>query len=146
MNTAIEMLKRKCEHLEIWIVHSLHKWKMTIVIFVVKRMKTIQWFDLENKIYLTPYISIHIRETKWGKQWMFSRIYRKLFTLQWLIMYRVFIKYCVFSKNFQYFATSPSQGPGCYWLYRKWPANKGDCTLSSQIRRVDLLQAEDGLQ
>ena len=62
------------------------------------------------------------------------------------INYRVLIKYYPFPKNFQYFATSPSQGQGCYWLYRKWPANKGDCTLSSQIRRVDLLQAEDGLQ
>ena len=33
---------------------------------------------------------------------------------------------CVFPKKFQYFATSPSQRPGCYWFYRKWPANKGD--------------------
>ena len=33
---------------------------------------------------------------------------------------------CVFPKKFQYFATSPSQRPDCYWFYRKWPANKGD--------------------
>ena len=41
------------------------------------------------------------------------------------------MKYCVFPKNFQYFATSPSQRPGCFWLYKKWPANKCDCTLRS---------------
>ena len=39
------------------------------------------------------------------------------------IMYRVFIKYCVFSKNFKYFAISPWPTLGWYWLYRKWPAN-----------------------
>ena len=39
------------------------------------------------------------------------------------ITYRVFIKYW---KNCQYFATSPSRGPVYYWMYRKWPANKGD--------------------
>ena len=50
--------------------------------------------------------------------------------------FRVFIKYCgfFFFNNFQYSATSPSQGPGFYFLYRKWPANKGDCTLRSQNR------------
>ena len=47
---------------------------------------------------------------------------------------RVFIKYCVFSKNFQYFVTSPSPALGCYWLYGKWPANRSECTIISQIR------------
>ena len=40
-------------------------------------------------------------------------------------MYWAFIKYCFFySNNFRYFATSPSPGLGCYWLYRKWTANQ----------------------
>ena len=43
--------------------------------------------------------------------------------------YRVFIKYCVFSsKNSGKFATSPSPALGCYWLYKKWRANRRDCT------------------
>ena len=50
-------------------------------------------------------------------------------------IYRVFIKYCVFShKNLLSLATSPSPALGCYWLYRKWPANKSDCTLRSLVR------------
>ena len=51
-----------------------------------------------------------------------------------------------FSKNFQYFAFSPSPALGCYWLDRKWPANRSDCTLRFQIRWVALLQAGGGLQ
>ena len=48
-----------------------------------------------------------------------------------ILMYRVFIKYCVFSKNFHYLATSPSPALGFYWLYKKWSANKSDCSLRS---------------
>ena len=33
-------------------------------------------------------------------------------------MYKVFIKYCVFSRNCLYFATSPSPALGCCWLYK----------------------------
>ena len=46
-------------------------------------------------------------------------------------LYRVFIKYCgFFSKNSRKFATSPLTAPGCYWLYKKLPANRSDCTLA----------------
>ena len=58
-------------------------------------------------------------------------------------MYKVFIKYCVFSKNFQNFAAFPSPVLDHYWSFRKWPANKRDRTL---ILRVGLLHAGDGLQ
>ena len=34
-----------------------------------------------------------------------------------------------FSKNFSIFSTSPSWALDCYWLYRKWPANKSNCTV-----------------
>ena len=39
------------------------------------------------------------------------------------------------SKNLQNnFATSPSPALlGCYWLYTKWPANRSDCTLRSEL-------------
>ena len=48
-----------------------------------------------------------------------------------IVRYRVFIKYCVFSKNSRRFATSPSPEFGwCYWLYKKLPANRSDCTLA----------------
>ena len=57
--------------------------------------------------------------------WVFSRVFNILF------------------KNFQYFATSPSPAQGCHWLYRKWHANKSDCTLKSQMRWVALLHAGD---
>ena len=43
---------------------------------------------------------------------------------------KLFRKKCVFSRNFHYFATSPSQALGCYWLYRNGPANRSDCTLA----------------
>ena len=35
-----------------------------------------------------------------------------------------------FSKNSRKFATSPSPALGCYWLYKKLPANRSDCTLA----------------
>ena len=41
----------------------------------------------------------------------------------------MFIKYCVFSKNSRKFATSPSPALACFWLYRKLPSNRSDCTL-----------------
>ena len=41
-------------------------------------------------------------------------------TLMELInIYRVFIKYCVFFKEFSKFATSTSPALGRYWLYKK---------------------------
>ena len=44
-----------------------------------------------------------------------------------IICYRVFTKYCVFSKNSKKFASSPSPTIGCYYLYKILPAN---CTLA----------------
>ena len=44
---------------------------------------------------------------------------------------------CFFSKNIRKFATSPSPILGCYWLYKKLPANRSDCTLEL---RSELLQ------
>ena len=44
-----------------------------------------------------------------------------------ILCYRVFVKYCVFSRKF---ATSPTPELGCYWLYKKLPANGSDCTLA----------------
>ena len=38
--------------------------------------------------------------------------------------YRMFIKY------FRKFAPSPSPALGCYWLYKKLPASRSDCTLA----------------
>ena len=35
-----------------------------------------------------------------------------------------------FPKNSRKFATSPSPALGCYWLYKKLPANRSDCTLA----------------
>ena len=35
-------------------------------------------------------------------------------------IYRVFIKYCVFSKNSRKFATSPTPALGCYWFYKNY--------------------------
>ena len=35
-----------------------------------------------------------------------------------------------FSENPRKFATSPSPALGCYWLYKKFPANRSDCTLA----------------
>ena len=35
-----------------------------------------------------------------------------------------------FSKNSRKFATSSSPAIDCYWLYKKLPANRSDCTLA----------------
>ena len=51
-------------------------------------------------------------------------------TAREVISFSVFIKYCVFSKNSRKFATSPSPALGCYWLYKKLPANRSDCTIA----------------
>ena len=34
------------------------------------------------------------------------------------------------SKNSRKFATSPSPALGCYWSYKKLPANRSDCTIA----------------
>ena len=49
------------------------------------------------------------------------------------VLHRVFRKNFVFSKNFHYLATAPSQALCCNWLYKNWPiwpANRSDCTLA----------------
>ena len=46
-----------------------------------------------------------------------------------------------FPKNFQYFVISPLPALRCYWLYRKWPANRSDCTLRSD----ELLSFKKGI-
>ena len=59
------------------------------------------------------------------------------------------MKYCVFSKNSQKFATSPSPALGCYWLYKKLPANNSDCTLALRWelwRSLTAIWAREGLQ
>ena len=38
----------------------------------------------------------------------------------------------LFFPSFHYFGTSPSPSLCCYWLFRKWPANKSDCTLNQK--------------
>ena len=43
---------------------------------------------------------------------------------------QMFIGYCIFLKNSGKFATSPSPALDCYWLYKKLPANRSDCTLA----------------
>ena len=53
------------------------------------------------------------------------------------IKYGVFIKFCVFSKNSQIFATSPSSPVlDCYVLHKKLPANRSDCTLALRALKV----------
>ena len=59
--------------------------------------------------------------------------------------YRVFIKYWVFSQEFSIFCDLAFTSTRLL-LYSKWPANKSDCTLRSQIRWVALLDAGVGLQ
>ena len=44
--------------------------------------------------------------------------------------YRVLIKYCVFFKEFSKVCPLPSPALGCYWLYKKLPVNRSDCTLA----------------
>ena len=54
-----------------------------------------------------------------------------------------------FSKNSRKFATSPSPVLGCYWLYKKLPANRSDCTLALRWelwRSLTAMQAREGLQ
>ena len=58
--------------------------------------------------------------------WLWLQVSCEPSTLTFM-RYRVFIKYCVFSRKF---ATSPSPVLGCYWLYKKLPANRSDCTLA----------------
>ena len=43
------------------------------------------------------------------------------------------IKLC-FPNKFHNFAISPTPQLGCYWLYRKWSANRSTCTLRSLAR------------
>ena len=77
----------------------------------------------------------------------FSNLYRDS-TLN-IYIYRVFMKYCVFSKNSRKFATSPSPALGCYWLYKKLPANRSDCTLALHWelwRSLTAMKAREGLQ
>ena len=45
--------------------------------------------------------------------------------------YKVFIKYCVFSQKISIFCYLSLVSTG---LKRKWPANRSNCTLRSQIR------------
>ena len=61
------------------------------------------------------------------------KVYKEIsFFFTWLYVitscyhYRVFIKYCFFPK----FASSPSPALGCYWLYKKLPANRSDYSLA----------------
>ena len=66
-----------------------------------------------------------------------------------IFMYRVFIKYCVSSKNSWKFATSSSPELGCYWLYKKLLANRSDCTLALRWelwRSLTAMLAREGLQ
>ena len=37
-------------------------------------------------------------------------------------------------SSVRYFVTYPLPALGCYWLYRKWPANKSGCTVRSLLR------------
>ena len=46
---------------------------------------------------------------------IFAEIYRHL-RVKVMFTYRVFIKYCVFSKNVQYFAKFPSPALGWDWF------------------------------
>ena len=58
------------------------------------------------------------------------------------VYYRMFIKYCVFSRNSRKFATSPSPALGYHWLYKKLPANRSDWNIQSWLMvRVDIKQA-----
>ena len=52
----------------------------------------------------------------------------------WPQTYRVVRKNCVFHSH--YFANSPSQALGCYWLYRNWPCvllNVSKCLVECEI-------------
>ena len=60
-----------------------------------------------------------------------------LFMFMSMWSYRVFIKYCVFSKNYRKFATSPPSSFGCYWLYKKLPAKRTPCMSSASRYTLD---------
>ena len=51
-----------------------------------------------------------------------------------------------FSKNSRKFVTSPSPALVCYWLYKKLPANRSDCTLALRWRSLTAMWAREGLQ
>jgi len=54
-----------------------------------------------------------------------------------------------FPKNSRKFATSPSPALGCYWLYKKLPANWSDCTLALRWelwRSFTAMKAREWLQ
>ena len=46
-----------------------------------------------------------------------------------------------FPKNSRKFATSPSPALGCYWSYKKLPANRKDCTLALRWELLRYLTA-----
>ena len=55
---------------------------------------------------------------------------------------RIFIKYCDFSKILE---TSPSPALGCYWLYKKLPANRSDYTrIALRALKVPYSDVGDG--
>ena len=62
-----------------------------------------------------------------------------------VLCYRVLIKYCVLSKKFGNFATSPSLALGCYWLCKNyqqiWVTVHSHC-----IYGFEGLTAREGLQ
>ena len=60
-------------------------------------------------------------------------------------LYRVFIKYCgFFSKNSRKCAASPSPALGCYWSYKKLPANKSDIRIALRAFMVSYSDVGDG--
>ena len=56
----------------------------------------------------------------------------------------VFIKYCFFSKNSQKFVTSPPPALGCYWLYKKCPANRSDWDTRIALRALKVSYSDVG--
>ena len=62
----------------------------------------------------------------------------------------MFIKYCVvFVKKSRKFATSQSPALNCYFLYKKLPANRCDCTFAlcwELWRSLTAMKAREGLQ
>ena len=66
--------------------------------------------------------------------------------------YQCYIKIC-FQEKFLFFpknvtAMNPSTALGCYWSFRKWPANTSDCTLALrwQLCSDTYVDETDGLQ
>ena len=65
------------------------------------------------------------------------------------ILYRVFIKYCVFSKNSRKFAISLLASTRLLLVVQKRPANRSDCTLALRWelwRSLTAMLAREGLQ